>query len=361
MIFGRVEGRLHRRSRRRRRLLARQPGRYPPRARCRAAHGHAAAVPDSQDGSRARQHRCLAPRGSRRDARRSRAANWWPTSRKARSCTGVVKNITDYGAFVDLGGVDGLLHVTDIAWRRINHPSEALHIGQQRHRAGHPLQSRNAAHHPRHEAARGRSVGRRCRQVPGGHEVQGPRHQHHRLRRLRGAGARHRRSGARFRNELDQEERPPGQDRVDEPGSRSDDPRRRPAEAPHQPRLEAVLPQSVGDVQGEVRRRHRARGRGQEQDRVRSVRRPARRHRRHGPSLRPRLEQVGRGSHQGLREGPDGQGQGARGRSREGAHLAWHQAAPERSLREGFGRIQEGRRRHLHRDRRSRKAASTCR
>ena len=43
---------------------------------------------------------------------------------------GVVKNITDYGAFVDLGGVDGLLHVTDISWRRINHPSEALQIGQ---------------------------------------------------------------------------------------------------------------------------------------------------------------------------------------------------------------------------------------
>ena len=43
---------------------------------------------------------------------------------------GVVKNITDYGAFVDLGGVDGLLHVTDISWRRINHPSEALQVGQ---------------------------------------------------------------------------------------------------------------------------------------------------------------------------------------------------------------------------------------
>jgi len=42
---------------------------------------------------------------------------------------GVVKNITDYGAFVDLGGVDGLLHVTDISWKRINHPSEALQIG----------------------------------------------------------------------------------------------------------------------------------------------------------------------------------------------------------------------------------------
>ncbi|RCL02745.1 MAG: small subunit ribosomal protein S1 [Candidatus Tokpelaia sp. JSC188] len=44
--------------------------------------------------------------------------------------SGVVKNITDYGAFVDLGGIDGLLHVTDIAWRRVNHPSEILSIGQ---------------------------------------------------------------------------------------------------------------------------------------------------------------------------------------------------------------------------------------
>jgi small subunit ribosomal protein S1 len=43
---------------------------------------------------------------------------------------GVVKNITDYGAFVDLGGVDGLLHVTDIAWRRVNHPSEVLTVGE---------------------------------------------------------------------------------------------------------------------------------------------------------------------------------------------------------------------------------------
>lgn len=43
---------------------------------------------------------------------------------------GVVKNITDYGAFVDLGGIDGLLHITDIAWRRVRHPSEALTVGQ---------------------------------------------------------------------------------------------------------------------------------------------------------------------------------------------------------------------------------------
>lgn len=43
---------------------------------------------------------------------------------------GVVKNITDYGAFVDLGGIDGLLHVTDMSWRRVNHPSEVLSIGE---------------------------------------------------------------------------------------------------------------------------------------------------------------------------------------------------------------------------------------
>ena len=44
---------------------------------------------------------------------------------------GIVKNLTDYGAFIDLGGIDGLLHITDITWKRINHPSEALNIGDK--------------------------------------------------------------------------------------------------------------------------------------------------------------------------------------------------------------------------------------
>jgi small subunit ribosomal protein S1 len=44
---------------------------------------------------------------------------------------GIVKNITDYGAFIDLGGIDGLLHVTDMSWGRVNHPSEILHIGDE--------------------------------------------------------------------------------------------------------------------------------------------------------------------------------------------------------------------------------------
>src|SRR5262249_58583221 len=45
--------------------------------------------------------------------------------------TGAVKNITDYGAFIDLGGIDGLLHVTDMSWGRVGHPSEIFQIGDQ--------------------------------------------------------------------------------------------------------------------------------------------------------------------------------------------------------------------------------------
>ena len=44
---------------------------------------------------------------------------------------GVVKNITDYGAFIDLGGIDGLLHITDMSWGRINHPSELFQVGDE--------------------------------------------------------------------------------------------------------------------------------------------------------------------------------------------------------------------------------------
>lgn len=64
---------------------------------------------------------------SRAEARTELVANL----KEGQVLQGVVKNITDYGAFVDLGGVDGLLHVTDIAWKRVNHPSEVLQIGQQ--------------------------------------------------------------------------------------------------------------------------------------------------------------------------------------------------------------------------------------
>ena len=64
------------------------------------------------------------------ESRAEQRAELLANLKEAQILDGIVKNITDYGAFVDLGGVDGLLHVTDIAWRRINHPSEALTVGQ---------------------------------------------------------------------------------------------------------------------------------------------------------------------------------------------------------------------------------------
>src|SRR6266850_1618539 len=45
--------------------------------------------------------------------------------------TGIVKNLTDYGAFIDLGGIDGLLHITDMSWGRVGHPSEMLNVGDE--------------------------------------------------------------------------------------------------------------------------------------------------------------------------------------------------------------------------------------
>src|SRR3989338_7204908 len=55
----------------------------------------------------------------------------WNKLTKDQKRTGVVKGITDFGAFIDLGGVDGLLHITDMSWSRINHPSEVVSVGQR--------------------------------------------------------------------------------------------------------------------------------------------------------------------------------------------------------------------------------------
>ena len=169
---------------------------------------------------------------------------------------GVVKNITDYGAFVDLGGIDGLLHVTDIAWRRVNHPTEVLNIGQQ------VKVKIIKINHETHRI----SLGMKQLQddpwqgieakYPGRRALQGPRHQHHRLRRLRGARARHRRPHPRLRNVVDQEERASRQDRLDLAGGGRADPRGRSGQAPHLARPQADHAQSVGGLRREVSARH---------------------------------------------------------------------------------------------------------
>ena len=80
---------------------------------------------------RARGNIVVSRRAILEESREEARSDLMDTMEEGKILTGIVKNITDYGAFVDLGGIDGLLHVTDISWKRINHPSEALKVGQQ--------------------------------------------------------------------------------------------------------------------------------------------------------------------------------------------------------------------------------------
>ena len=207
---------------------------------------------------------------------------------------GVVKNITDYGAFVDLGGIDGLLHVTDMAWKRVNHPSEVLAVGRH-------VKVQIIKINPETQRI---SLGMKQLQADpwDGVEAKYP-------------------VGAKFTGRVTNitdygafVELEPGVEglvHVSEmswtkknvhPGKIVStcqevevmvldvDPQKR--------RVCLGLKQAHGEPVGGLRRgppdRHRGRGRGQEHHRVRPVRRPGRRHRRHGPPLRPRLEPAGR-------------------------------------------------------------------
>lgn len=79
---------------------------------------------------RARGNIVVSRRAVLEESRQEARSDILENIKEGQTLQGVVKNITDYGAFVDLGGVDGLLHVTDISWKRINHPGEMLKIGQ---------------------------------------------------------------------------------------------------------------------------------------------------------------------------------------------------------------------------------------
>jgi small subunit ribosomal protein S1 len=79
---------------------------------------------------RARGNIVVSRRAILEESREELRSDLMDTIEEGKILTGIVKNITDYGAFVDLGGIDGLLHVTDISYKRVNHPSEALSVGQ---------------------------------------------------------------------------------------------------------------------------------------------------------------------------------------------------------------------------------------
>ena len=165
---------------------------------------------------------------------------------------GVVKNITDYGAFVDLGGIDGLLHVTDIAWRRVNHPTEVLTIGQtvnvkiikinhETHRIS--LGMKQLLEDPWQGIEAKYPLGARF---------------HGRVTNITDYGAFVELEPGiegldpRLGNVLDQEERASRQDRLDEPGSRGSGSRSRSGQAPHFARPQADPGKSLGGLRREV-------------------------------------------------------------------------------------------------------------
>ena len=135
--------------------LARRP---PARPQPRSLHRPARPLRDPQVQPLARQRRGVAPRRARARARRSSRKRRSRCSRRASSSRASVKNITDYGAFVDLGGIDGLLHVTDMSWGRVGHPSEVVNVGDRVQGRRAQVRSRARARLARHEADHARSV-----------------------------------------------------------------------------------------------------------------------------------------------------------------------------------------------------------
>ena len=191
---------------------------------------------------------------------------------------GVVKNITDYGAFVDLGGVDGLLHVTDIAWRRVSHPTEVLQVGQtvtvQIIKINHETQ-RISLGMKQLQTDPWEGV---AAKYPVGVAVQGQGHQRHRLWRLCGAGAGRRRPGPCQRNVLGEEEHRPLQAGHTRRGSGRPGAGSGFQQAPHQPGPEADPGKSLECLHRQPSGGHGDRGRDQVHHRVRPVRRPGQRH-----------------------------------------------------------------------------------
>ena len=240
---------------------------------------------------------------------------------------GVVKNITDYGAFVDLGGIDGLLHVTDMSWKRVSHPSQVLAVGDT-------VKVQIVKINPDTQRI---SLGMKQLQsdpwdgveakYPVGAKFTG------RITNITDYGAfvelEAGVEGLVHVSEMSWTKKNvhPGKivstsQEVEVVVLDVDASKRRVSlglkQAMHNP-WEAV-PRGAPD-------RLDRRGRGQERHRIRPLHRPRQRHRRHGAPVGHRLEHARRRGHPALQEGRDGQGPRARRRRREGAHQPRHQAA----------------------------------
>ncbi len=165
---------------------------------------------------------------------------------------GVVKNLTDYGAFIDLGGIDGLLHITDMSWGRIGHPSEMFNVGDEVRVVVLKFDSTQERVSLGPEADPGGPLAPGRREVPGGYARHGQGGQPHRLRRLRRDRAGRRRPGARLGDVLDQARQAPQQGARGGSGRRGGGARHRPQGQAHRARHEADRAESLDVARGQV-------------------------------------------------------------------------------------------------------------
>ena len=245
---------------------------------------------------------------------------------------GIVKNITDYGAFVDLGGIDGLLHITDLAWRRVKHPSEILTVGDEVEAKVLKFdQEKNRVSLGLKQLGEDPWVGL-SRRYPPGTRLFG------KVSNLTDYGAfveiEAGIEGLVHVSEMDWTNKNvhPVQGRAARRRSRGDgagDRRRPPA---HLARDEAVHAQSVGRVRHEPQEGRQGERADQVDHRFRHLHRAAGRHRRARAPVRSVVGAAGRGSSSRLQEEPGGRDRRALDRRRARAHLARHQAARRRSL-----------------------------
>jgi predicted RNA-binding protein with RPS1 domain len=157
---------------------------------------------------------------------------------------GVVKNLTDYGAFIDLGGIDGLLHITDMSWGRVNHPSELFQVGDKVKVKVLKFNSDSSACRWASSRSR-RTRGSTPRALHPRHRGRGQGRQHQGLRRLRRARGGHRGPRARVRDVVDPPDQEPEADPQDRRRGPRGGPRHRRVAEPHLPRHEAARGEPV--------------------------------------------------------------------------------------------------------------------
>src|SRR6266851_4126994 len=222
---------------------------------------------------------------------------------------GIVKNITDYGAFVDLGGIDGLLHITDLAWRRVKHPSEVLAVGDEVTAKVLKFDTeKNRVSLGLKQLGEDPWVGL-SRRYPTGTRLFG------KVTNLTDYGASVEGGGARGRG-------------------RGHDPRDRRGAAPHLPRDEAVPSESLGRVLDELQEGRQGKGPDQVDHRLRHFHRASGRNRRPGAPLGLVLDAARRRGGAQLQEGRGDRGAGAVDRRRARADFPRDQATRRRSVQQ---------------------------